>query len=637
MKRLTLWLCFVILCIGLFVCGASAQTDDAELEEIYAEIREAILAGEDEVDLHHYQIPRNEIGEILQAFRWENPDISFCLTEGVEYSYSREDNTIIDLMLEYDDKTTVQARYEWLNAEADAILSCVDADWSEVQKLLWINDYICDRFRYEITTEHRTAYEMLQTGEGVCEAYTSLFNLLAKRCGIAVSYSYSDELVHVWSMVRLEGEWYHVDVTWNDNRVSMYRYFLLSEAENRIAHSDTFFEAYARYSATDTRYDSAFWRNDCNSSFVFVEGDTYCIYDGKLSMVDLDTLQTQAIYTLPDASWRVPNQPSFYVKKFYDLAAIGDLLIYNLPNEIYGYSLSSERVVLLHTSTEQTEIYCIGAAGQMLRTGFCQQLEYDVTYHRELALDGVHLVRYYLDGELYTVRTYCGGWPLVLPEAPTRQHYTFLGWSADAGLPASLFTEVTGSYLMDESVSEITFVSDGVVYDRIWIEKGSVIPLPTDPQKSADVYYHYDFLGWDGYLPGMTATDEYMVFNADYTRTKRTYTVTYLVDGEVFFEHEVEAGSHLTYIDLVPNKAPIQRFRYQFTGWVGASNGKEITKDLTLEATFARIDVQDTEDPTVSPPRGLVRDVLVLLACAGIGLPMLVLLITLLIRSRRRY
>lgn len=637
MKRILLCLCFVMLCTCLFVCGVSAQNDDATLEEIYEEIREAILAGEDEVDLHHYQIPRNEIGEILQAFRWENPDVSFCLSHGFEYTFSRDGNMIVSVILKYDDKATVKMRYEWLNAEADKILSAVDESWSDLQKLLWLNDYICDHFRYGLQTEYRTAYEMLQTGEGVCEAYTSLFNLLAKKCGIAVSYSYSDELLHVWSMVRLDGEWYHVDVTWNDNRVTMYEYFLLSEAENRLAHSETYFEAYARYPATDQRYDRAFWRKDCNSSFVFVDGDTYTVYDGSIVRVDLDTLQTQPIHTLPRAEWRVPNRTDVYVAKFYDLAVIGDLLIYNLPNEIHGYSLSSGRTALLHTSREMTEIYCVQQVGSALRVGFCQQLESDVGYHREVALVGVHLVRYELDGALYTVRTYCSGWPMTLPDAPTREHYTFLGWSASAGTPVTASGQVTGRYQLDERVCEITFEADGAVHHRIWVEKGSAIPMPSDPTKVSDTYYHYTFAGWQGYTVGMTASGSHMRFTASFTPEKRVYTVTYLVDGTVFFEQQVEAGSPLTYPNQIPQKDAIQQFRYEFTGWVGSPPGKEVKKDMTLNATFERINLWEEAPPEAEEPKNeRLRDATVMVICIIAGVPALAVLLGVIIGSRRR-
>ena len=639
LKRFIWYIGFVCLCLCLFVCGASAETDDAELEEIYADIREAILTGADEVDLHHYQIPRNEIGEIFEAFRWENPEIAFCLTSGVEYSYSTEDNTIITVALKYDDKDSVTARYEWLDAETDEILSAVDATWSDLQKLLWINDYVCDRLRYELTTDYRNAYDVLQYGEGVCEGYTCLFNLLAKKCGIAVSYCYSDELVHVWSMVKLDGEWYHIDVTWNDNRVSIYEYFLLSDGANRAAHSDTYFEAYARHTATDTRYDRAFWREGCNSSFVFIDGKTYGIYNDQLIKVDLNTLRTEAFFALPDVSWKVPNQPNVYVKTFYDLAAVGDMLIYNLPNEVYGYSLSTGRVARLHTSAEQTEIYYVRAIGQTLRLGFCQQLETDVIYHGEVRLQDVFPVPYYLDEALYTVRTYYRGWPLTLPEAPTRPHYTFVGWSAEEGTIVNGPMQVRGTYLLADNVSEITFLFDGEVFERVWIERGAAISLPTaDPHKESDDYFDYTFASWEGYQAGMTATQSHMTFTANFDSAKRIYIVTYLVDGEVFFEQQVEAGTPLTYYDRIPQKAAIHQFHYKFTGWVGAPAGKEVTKDITLEATFERINTEGNLNGEGEQPwTKLMRDAVVLIVCVVVGVPVLVALVTVIVRSRRRY
>lgn len=48
---------------------------------------------------------------------------------------------------------------------------------------------------------------------------------------------------HMWNMVKLEGQWYHVDVTWDDPVMSdgshalKYNYFLISDARIKLDHS----------------------------------------------------------------------------------------------------------------------------------------------------------------------------------------------------------------------------------------------------------------------------------------------------------------------------------------------------------------------------------------------------------------
>lgn len=63
-------------------------------------------------------------------------------------------------------------------------------------------------------------YGFLVYRRGICLGYASTFQLLMELCGIecvtvnGASHSGSEE--HAWNMVQLEGEWYCVDVTWDD-------------------------------------------------------------------------------------------------------------------------------------------------------------------------------------------------------------------------------------------------------------------------------------------------------------------------------------------------------------------------------------------------------------------------------------
>lgn len=68
--------------------------------------------------------------------------------------------------------------------------------------------------------DNTNPYGMLVEGYGICLGYATSFQLLMDLAGVecitvvgASSGSTSD---HAWNMVRLEGEWYCVDPTWND-------------------------------------------------------------------------------------------------------------------------------------------------------------------------------------------------------------------------------------------------------------------------------------------------------------------------------------------------------------------------------------------------------------------------------------
>ena len=73
---------------------------------------------------------------------------------------------------------------------------------------------------------------------GVCEAYSKMFQVLCYAVGINANQVTG--VGHIWNVVLLDGEWYQVDVTWDDSDTSghmysgiRYNYFNLSS--NQIA------------------------------------------------------------------------------------------------------------------------------------------------------------------------------------------------------------------------------------------------------------------------------------------------------------------------------------------------------------------------------------------------------------------
>ena len=83
---------------------------------------------------------------------------------------------------------------------------------------------------------------------GVCNAYATLFDLMAKEAGIETRFLTGKSLKngedHMWNMVKIMGNWYHIDTTWDDPVINfsdgdienlgdfvIYDYFLKSDVE----------------------------------------------------------------------------------------------------------------------------------------------------------------------------------------------------------------------------------------------------------------------------------------------------------------------------------------------------------------------------------------------------------------------
>lgn len=104
-------------------------------------------------------------------------------------------------------------------------------------KIRMVNDAIIDNTEYQLSCG-KTADVVLR-GKGKCAAYTTATQLLLHMLGIDNRYVYGDvttsTMSHAWNLVDVNGEWYHMDTTWNDP--AGYHYFLLNDEEMGIDHS----------------------------------------------------------------------------------------------------------------------------------------------------------------------------------------------------------------------------------------------------------------------------------------------------------------------------------------------------------------------------------------------------------------
>lgn len=144
----------------------------------------------------------------------------------------------------------------------------INAGMTQEQKVRAINDYMVNEYRYTygdnvpnptststIYPEGKlgkysvfTCFSLLYGKGGVCDAKAKMFYRLAKQAGIKVKYitGSAGGVLHAWNMVKVDGNWYHIDVTWNRGHyegTGEYEYFarrdyyLKSDATMRSNHT----------------------------------------------------------------------------------------------------------------------------------------------------------------------------------------------------------------------------------------------------------------------------------------------------------------------------------------------------------------------------------------------------------------
>lgn len=98
---------------------------------------------------------------------------------------------------------------------------------TDYEKVVAIHDYICSCAKYDPAEDgediKRTAYGALVEGRAVCQGYCVAFYRLLLEAGIDNRVIFGEGVgvdgrtaSHTWNIVDLYGEYYYVDITWDD-------------------------------------------------------------------------------------------------------------------------------------------------------------------------------------------------------------------------------------------------------------------------------------------------------------------------------------------------------------------------------------------------------------------------------------
>lgn len=219
------------------------------------------------------------------------------------------------------------------------------------------------------------------------------------------------------------------------------------------------------------------------------------------------------------------------------------------------------------------------------------------------------------------------------PADPEKEGYVFAGWFDkdgknlyDYSTVPSYDIEFIARWLRDGNV---VYLVDGKTYEAYEVREGEEIPVPENPKKFA-----HKFKGWNPEVPEAMPSED-LEFNATWeidkefvtlviggtvvaggivaaiagaaitgisiiggiiaiigvaSNIKKTYTVTYKVDGSVYKTYKHEAGEKIT-VPANPTKSG-----YKFEGWTPDIPDTMPKQNLTFEAKWSEIkdDSNDT-------------------------------------------
>ncbi|MBR5498034.1 MAG: hypothetical protein IKV76_08660 [Clostridia bacterium] len=176
------------------------------------------------------ELTNKEFNNVFFAVKNDNPDI-LCFSDSCNM-ITFLGSTFLQMDYSYDISECDTMMTE-LASITDTIVSDIPSG-DEVDKELYIHDYIVKNCEYSESPNSSNAYGCLIEKKAVCSGYSRAAMILLKKAGIESTVisgtgitAENEKISHMWNIVWLNNEPYHLDVTWDDP---------VSQSEGFISH-----------------------------------------------------------------------------------------------------------------------------------------------------------------------------------------------------------------------------------------------------------------------------------------------------------------------------------------------------------------------------------------------------------------
>ncbi|QAT48680.1 hypothetical protein EQM14_02180 [Caproiciproducens sp. NJN-50] len=183
-----------------------------------------------------------QIRLVTTAYLDDHPEV-FWIANAYSYGY-RNNQTILQL---YSELTQSECNTALLafNGKIQSIVQSIPSGLSEFDREEYLFDYITNACTYDSAAVNDssdwkafTAYGTLMDGKSVCEGYSRAMLLLCGYAGLSTVLirGTGSGVGHMWNGIKIDGNWYHIDLTWCDSTKLIYNYFNIDDQTIKLTH-----------------------------------------------------------------------------------------------------------------------------------------------------------------------------------------------------------------------------------------------------------------------------------------------------------------------------------------------------------------------------------------------------------------
>lgn len=211
--------------------------DELHEEDWYSDFCDHVMNYEPVFKISGVKLGNREVKKAVVQIENDHPEV-FWLGHSY-YGTTKSDGSEVSVgtmkSLEVED---IPDMAKELEEAAEKVVAEIPAGSDTYEKVLYVHDYIVNNTEYDFAGAKATsaqlchsAYGCLVDGLAVCEGYAKAFvyimNMLDIESGICTGTN------HAWNYVNIDGEYYWLDATWDDNDddYPIHTYFMFNDEQ----------------------------------------------------------------------------------------------------------------------------------------------------------------------------------------------------------------------------------------------------------------------------------------------------------------------------------------------------------------------------------------------------------------------
>ena len=245
-------------------------------KDVYSLLYEELSKGSQKFDCKKVKAGEDQLTKAIDAVLNDHPEL-FWIDNQYEFTYDTDDGTVEDVSFDFFDFASTPDKLQDAKAAfekaAEDILDGVESQQGMVERERAIHDYICKNTTYDESAPYnQSAYSVIVLHKSVCAGYSKAFQYLMNRVGLTCYYipgTTTDSNIggedgaHAWNIVFLDGEYYNVDVLWDDSASEtygedVYPFFNLTDSAFLYHARDNLAQSLPKCTGTKYKYSNYF-------------------------------------------------------------------------------------------------------------------------------------------------------------------------------------------------------------------------------------------------------------------------------------------------------------------------------------------------------------------------------------------